>query len=177
MKRAILGCAVLLLTVTVTVSAVAGSATVPGTDISFTPPEGFTPLTQEEMDIKFPNKNAPKSAYGNEPRTTTIAYGVKDIAVTGEMLRSQVELIGDSLARVIPGLVWVERKMVKLAGLDCAYYEMTSNAIDADIHNIMLMCAWQGKMVVFNFNATKAEFAAMESTLRASMQSIVVEKT
>jgi hypothetical protein len=51
---------------------------------------------------------------------------------------------------------------------------MTSNAIDADIHNIILMAAWQGKMVVFNFNATKADFIMLESALRASMKSIIL---
>ena len=154
----------------------AETVTVPGTNISFTPPVGFTPLTQEELDIKFPNKSGPKFAYGNERRTTTIAYDVKPVAVTADTLRNGLEPIGESMARVIPGIVWVEKKMVSLAGLDWAYFEMTSNALDADIHNIILMGAWQGKMVVFNFNATKADFTKLEPALRASMKSIVVEK-
>jgi hypothetical protein len=50
------------------------------------------------------------------------------------------------------------------------------DAFDADIHNIIIMGAWQGKMVVFNFNATKADFAELESVLKASMNSILVGK-
>jgi hypothetical protein len=174
MQRTILAC--VLLFSAGTPLALAETTTVPETNISFTPPAGFTPLTQEELDIKFPSKNGPKFALGNERRTTTVAYDVKDVPMTVDTLKTNLEPIGESMARVIPGAVWVDKKMVRLAGLDWAYFEMTSNALDADIHNIILMGPWQGKMIVFNFNATKADFATLESALRASMESIAIEK-
>jgi hypothetical protein len=174
MKRVFLFC--LLLISAAAPFALADSESVPGTDISFMPPDGFTPLTQEELDLKFPTKNGPKFAYGNERRSTTVAYDVRAVAVTADALRDGLESIGESMARVIPGAVWVDKKMMKLAGLDWAYYELTSNALDTDIHNIILMGPWGGKLVVFNFNATKADFEKLEPTLRASMNSITLKK-
>jgi hypothetical protein len=174
MKKLFLSC--LLLLSAAAPFALADGASVPGTDISFLPPDGFTPLTQEELDIKFPSKNAPKFAYGNERRTTTVAYDVKAVALTAEALRAGFETIGESVARVTPGAVWVEKKMLTLAGIEWAYFELTSNAVDADIHNIILMGPWEGKLVVFNFNATKADFEELEPTLRASMNSIAIKK-
>ena len=115
MKRTFLLC--LLLISAATSIALADAASVPGTDISFTPPAGFTPLSQEELDIKFPNKSAPKFAYGNERRTTTVAYDVRAVAVTADALRDGLEPLGEAMARVIPGAIWVEKKMLRSQGL------------------------------------------------------------
>jgi len=174
MKKVILSC---LLLISATASlALAESVSVPGTNISFTPPAGFTALTQEELDLKFPNKNGPKFACGNERRTTTVAYDVRAVAITADALRDGLEPIGESMARVIPGAVWVGKRIERLAGVDWAYFELTSNALDADIHNIILMGPWEGKLVVFNFNATKADFELLEAALRASIKSITIDK-
>ena len=46
--------------------------------ITFVAPAGFTPLTGDEMRVKFPSATAPRAAVGNERRTTTIAYDLLD---------------------------------------------------------------------------------------------------
>ena len=150
----------------------AATVTVPDTDVTFRAPEGFTSLSRQELDIKFPSKTGPSFAVGNERRTTTVAYDVKDVAITIEALESQLNALGEAMGRAIPGVAWVDRKIVQIGGQSWAYFEMTSTAIDADIHNIVLMTPFRGKMIVFNFNATKSDFVKLESELRASIQSI-----
>ena len=59
-----------------------------------------------------------------------------------------------------------------MLGQQWIYLEMSSRAIDTDIHNIMLITPLQGKMLIFNFNSTKAEFPKVEAELRASINSI-----
>jgi hypothetical protein len=157
-------------------SSSAETIVIPGTGITFDPPPGFTPLTQAEIDLKFPNKKGPQFAYGNDRRSTTVAYKVDgNLAITAHELREGLGPIGDSMARVVPGAIWIERKMINLGGADWAYFELTSNAIDTDIHNILLMGVWDGKLVVFNFNATKSDFVQLESALKTSLSSIKVE--
>jgi len=53
--------------------------------------------------------------------------------------------------------------------------EMTSRAIDQDIHNIVLITSHKGKMLMFNFNSTKNEFPKMESILRDSINTITLK--
>ena len=50
--------------------------------------------------------------------------------------------------------------------------EMTSNAVDTDIHNIMMLTGIDGKMLVFNFNSTREDFPRYEEELRKSLNSI-----
>jgi len=145
---------------------------VPGTSVSFAPPDGFTALTQQELDLKFPSKNAPAQAVGNERRTTTIAYELKTVALPPDQLSSAFEAMIDTLSRIIPGHLWVEKKLTLIAGTEWAYLEFKSNAIDTQIHNIILFASWRGQMLIFNFNTTAADFQALEPALRASIQSL-----
>lgn len=62
--------------------------------------------------------------------------------------------------------------MRTIGGLRWSYVESTSTAIGTDIYNIVLMAAYRGDSLVFNFNPTNAEFAVMEPRPRASIASI-----
>ena len=154
----------------------AGEVRIPDTQIWFKPPPGFTTLSQDELDIKFPSKTAPRYAVGNERRTTTIAFDVRDVAVTTALLAAQVDVIGDSMGRAIPGFVSIDRGMRTLNDQHWAFFEMTSTALDADIHNMVLMAAHGGRMVVLNFNSTKADFVDLEPLLRQSIESLKVRE-
>jgi hypothetical protein len=156
-------------------SSVAGPLSVPEAGVTFEAPFGFTALSPEEIAIKFPRRNAPQSVVGNERRTTTIAYELRDVAVPEDALPAVLESMATSFHRAVPGLEWKRREIVKMVGQDWIWLEMTSTALDADIYNIVLMTPRRGKLLVFNFNATKALFAIQESALRASIASIRFE--
>jgi hypothetical protein len=145
---------------------------VPGTSVSFVPPDGFTPLTQQELDLKFPSKNSPAQAVGNERRSTTIAYEVKNTALASDQLSGTLEAMVDTLSRIVPGHMWVEKKLTSIRDLEWVYLEFKSNAIDTQIHNIILFTSWEGQMLIFNFNATAADFQELEPALRASIHSL-----
>jgi hypothetical protein len=76
------------------------------------------------------------------------------------------------MEKAIPGLKWIENGIISLDGRPCIYLEMTSEAKDTDIHNIMLMTPQQSGFLVFNFNSTREEFPAVEAELRKAIESI-----
>ncbi|WP_028605053.1 hypothetical protein [Ottowia thiooxydans] len=161
-------------------SALAGTAvnaatfTVPGTNVSFNAPSGFTPLTADEISQKYPSNRAPSFVVGNARRTTTIAADLKPNELPKDKL-PQVQASFESVfERVVPGIDWKEKKLIDMKGQQWIFFEMTSRAVDSDIYNIMLITPHQGKMLVFNFNSTKSEFPAVEKELRKSLQSIAL---
>jgi Flp pilus assembly secretin CpaC len=145
---------------------------IPDTTVSLQAPTGFTPLTDAEIAAKFPRTNPPKYVVGNARRTTSIAYDLKPNPIKEAELEKGLGVFETMLARVIPGLVWKRKEIIEQAGQRWIYLEMTSTAIDTDIYNIMLITPFDGKMLVFNFNATKNDFATQEAALRASVASI-----
>lgn len=50
--------------------------------------------------------------------------------------------------------------------------EMTSNAVDTDIHNLLLVTILEDRLLMFNFNSVKYEFPQYEAALRESIESI-----
>ena len=53
-----------------------------------------------------------------------------------------------------------------------AYLEVSSAAVDQGIHNIVLMGVYDGRVLMFNFNSTLAEFPTVAKAMRTSMASI-----
>ena len=47
--------------------------------------------------------------------------------------------------------------------------------LQAELHNIVLLTVSAGRLVMFNFNSTVAEFPKVERGLRASIASIKVQ--
>ncbi len=169
MRKAVL---FILLLIAIVAPAFAGRMTITNSSASFEPPKGFTQLAQQEIDIKYPTKNPPKFAVGNERRTTTIAYDVRNIPLTDEELPKTLVLLERQMQSALPGSVWIDRKLVKMRGQRWIYLEMTSKAVDTSIHNIMLMTPLDGKMLIINFNSTIEEFPRLEKSLRKSLKSI-----
>ncbi len=149
--------------------------TLDGGAISFEAPEGFKPLPQEIIDLKYPSSRAPKQVIGNESAATTIAYDLKPNDIPQEKIDEAREAFSQMFPKMIPGLEWKENKVITIDGRKWGYLEMTTSAVDTDIYNIMLFTGYKGQMLVFNFNSTKAEFPKYESALREAVDSIKVK--
>ncbi len=145
---------------------------IPDVGVSFEAPEGYTKLDATEIANKYPSNRGPAFVVGNERRTTSIAYDLKPNGFLADKISEVKEFFEKTFDRIIPGIEWKQKKLVDMLGQQWIYLEMSSRAIDTDIHNIMLITPLQGKMLIFNFNSTKAEFPKVEAELRASINSI-----
>ena len=152
--------------------AFANPVKIPGTDVTFLPPPGFQPLSQEIIDVKWPNKNAPRYVIGNATASTTIAYDIKDSKMTLADLAEAKGYFTTLFDRIIPGIEWKRNEIIEHSNQPWIMMEMTSNAIDTNIHNVMLVTSYAGRMLMFNFNSTKEDFPKYEKALRGSISSI-----
>ena len=161
----------------VTVSAFVCSAevvTIPETSISFNAPADFKPLSQEIIEIKYPSSRAPRYVIGNESASTTIAYDLKPHKIPQDKLGEVQKTFTELFSRIIPGIRWKKNEIITKAETKWLYLEMTSNAIDTDIYNMMLLTGYKDQTVIFNFNSTKEDFPKYETELRKSMESISI---
>ncbi len=145
---------------------------VAGTEVSFEAPDGFKPLSKEMMAAKWPTNRAPAFAVGTPTGSTTVAYDLKPHLIPQEELPQAQKTFTELFERIIPGLAWKENKIIEHSGQKWLLMEMTSNAVDTDIYNIMFLTGFEGKMLMFNFNSTKKDFPKYEADLRESLKSI-----
>ena len=135
-------------------------------------PQGFTELTAQEIALKFPRGNAPRAVWGNEQRTVTVAVTDSRAAMQPSQLAEGKAAMEQMLPRMIPNLQWVARELFKGRDRQWVRLEMTSTAIDTDIHNTMYLTSRRGRMWGVNFNATRETYAGYRKAFERSFQSI-----
>lgn len=153
---------------------IAKEVQVADTGITFQAPDNFGALSQEILDFKWPHKRAPRWVVGNDTGSTTIAFDLKPHDISGAPLKELMSVYVDGFERIVPGVQWKKQEVISLSGREWIYLELTSNAIDTDIYNIVLVTSYGKEMLVFNFNSTKEDFAKYEKTLRSSVNTIKV---
>lgn len=161
-----------LLMVAVSVVCTAKDVSMPDTGISFVAPDAFKPVSQELIDIRWRKGRAPKWAAGNESGLTTIAYDLKPNDISVAPLSDLMAHFSTTFEHVVPGILWKKKEIIELSGKSWIYFEMTSNAENVDIYNIMLLTSYGKEMLIFNINSTNEEFSKYESDLRHSVKTI-----
>jgi hypothetical protein len=146
------------------------------TGVTFEAPEDFKPLSKVIIAAKWPTNRAPAFAVGTPSGGTTVAYDLKPNNIPQEALPEVKKSFTELFERMIPGIAWKKNEIIEHSGQKWLLMEMTSNAVDTDIYNIMLMTGYQGKMLVFNFNSTKEDFPKYEAALRKSLKSVTLPK-
>jgi len=149
---------------------------IPNTNISFTPPKEFKFFSKEIIEAKWPIRKAPQWVVGSESTATSIAYGIRPIDISTAPLEQVMAHFKQSVSKTVPGSKFIKTEVTQINGKDWIYLEVTANAVNADIHNIMLATSYHKQMVLLNFNSTKDEFPLYEDALRASIQSISFEE-
>lgn len=154
----------------------ADTITVADTAVTFEAPDEFKPLSKEMIAKKWPTNRAPAFAVGTSSGATTVAYDLKPHNIPQEALPEVQKSFKELFDRMIPGIVWKKNEIIEHSGQKWLLMETTSNAVDTDIYNIMLLTGYQGKMLVFNFNSTKEDFPRYEDALRMSLKSVTLPK-
>ena len=147
--------------------------TTPDQNASFDAPDNYSPLTQNEINLKFARGNKPPQfAVGNERRTVSIAYGHNPMPTTEDNLDVGLQTLYQGIDKILNKPKWVEHSVRQIGNRRWIYMEFIVPAIDTNIHNIMLLTPYKGKTLMFNFNATVEDFANDEAKLRQAIESI-----
>lgn len=163
-----------LLIALVSLPALADPVSVLDGSVRFEPPANFRPMTHEEIALKFPRGNLPALAYSDETGGVSISVTHSQSPATQERLEELKAYLETALPKMIPNLEWLAREIVTVKDRRWVHLELTSSAIDTDIHNHLYLTAHQGRMLGFNFNATASDYPDHAADLARSFKSIVI---
>lgn len=145
--------------------------------VSFVPPEGFTPPSDEVIRKKFPNATSPATVYANARTTTSIAISYHPSqALKPEQLPEFKAAMRSFMEKQQVGSEWLKDELVEINGRRWVHFELVTVAVDARIHNHMLFTSVDRRMLLFNFNSTLNEYATYEDALARSIASIRVTR-
>src|SRR5687768_9896455 len=82
--------------------------------VSFAPPTDFRPLTQEQIERKFPRGNAPKHVFANETQSVSVGVTFSPANVSPDQLQKLKETMEQTLPRMVSGIQWQTRDFVEI---------------------------------------------------------------
>lgn len=147
------------------------------TGISFDPPENLYLMSQEQIKIKY-GRNAipPKWAYSNSEQTVSIAISTSDISLSPDQLPEFMESMIEGYNTLIPNFVWLKREIKMSNNINWVHLELRSTEEHDVIHNHVYMTSYKGKLIAFNFNATKETYDKYKFVFKDSFNTIKLDK-
>ncbi|HJR08320.1 MAG TPA: hypothetical protein VJ842_13755 [Pyrinomonadaceae bacterium] len=147
--------------------------------VSFVPPAGFKPMSKEDINFKYGRNGAafaPDFAYSaNDRHNVSVAFGAKGSGLPPIALDELKKMMEKQLESGIPGLEWIAREIVTLNGTRWVRLHLKAQAIDTGIINDMYFTAFDGQLLLFNFNSTIAQHEKYKESLLKSAQTITVK--
>ena len=137
-------------------------------------PNGFALLPRADIEKFYPANRGPSFMVGNASRSVTLTYDLKPHDISSVNLASAIKVFEQVFEKRVPGLVLKESKVVDIEKQGWMQLEFLSKSGGVEYRNIMLITPMKGQMLVLNFSAAVAEFAATEAQLRDSIKSIAL---
>ena len=115
-------------------------------------PKDFGQMSQELIDIKYPNGNPPQFVFTNEETTINVAVSLTE----NYMEPGQIEGYLAAMEEALGGSVeMLETGVTETAGRTIGEMEFVSAAVDTDIYNHMLVFSEGNQLRIVSFNCTE----------------------
>ena len=135
-------------------------------------PSEFKIMSDEIVNIKYPNGNAPSLVYTNDKTTINVALVMNDVAMKNSQIEEYVKTMESTYknySKDIKLKFW-ERNNHKIGEM-----EFTTQSSDTEIYNHIIVFSVDSKLRLVNFNCTKEEMSEWQEVSKFIVDSIMFE--
>nr|WP_246743073.1 hypothetical protein [Dickeya oryzae] len=135
--------------------------------VSLEVPVGFKPMDEAMKKVKYPSSHSPQVVLTDVSSKVNIALTMGYLPLKHEQVASYKDLLIKMMRNYHPVAEHVTVDKTKDAWL----LSFTSQAMDADIHNVMLITSVNDKAAILAFNCTDDIWNIYKNTARESLLS------
>lgn len=135
-------------------------------------PTEFKIMSDEIINIKYPNGNPPSLVYTNKETTINVALVMNDVAMKNSQIEEYVKTMESTYKEYGEDIkinFW-ERNNHKIGEL-----EFTSQGSDTEIYNHLIAFSVNNKLRLINFNCTKEQMGEWQEVSKFITDSIIFE--
>ena len=135
-------------------------------------PSEFKIMSDEIVNVKYPNGNAPLLVYTNDKATINVALVMNDVTMKNSQIEEYVKTMEStykSYSKDIKLNFW-ERNNHKIGEM-----EFTTKGSDTEIYNHIIAFSVNDKLRLVNFNCTKEQMSEWQEVSKFIMDSIMFE--
>ena len=135
-------------------------------------PSEFKIMSDEIVNVKYPNGNAPSLVYTNDKTTINVALVMNDVAMKNSQIEEYVKTMESTYKNYSKDvkLKFWERNNHKIGEM-----EFTTQGSDTEIYNHIITFSVNDKLRLVNFNCTKEQMSEWQEVGKFIMESIMFE--
>ena len=120
-------------------------------------PKSFEVMSPEIASIKYPYEMKPSPIFTNETATRNISFNYTDTDIIEKDIGEFKDSMKLVMERVYPMATWLEDGVKEVSGRNIGYFEFISQALDANLYNLMYFAAADRKVLVCSVNCIEDE--------------------
>ena len=135
-------------------------------------PSEFKIMSDEIVNVKYPNGNAPSLVYTNDKTTINVALVMNDVTMKNSQIEEYVKTMESTYKNYSKDvkLNFWERNNHKIGEM-----EFTTEGSDTEIYNHIIAFSVNDKLRLVNFNCTKEQMNEWQKVSKFIMDSIMFE--
>ena len=135
-------------------------------------PSEFKIMSDEIVNIKYPNGNAPSLVYTNDKTTINVALVMNDVAMKNSQIEEYVKTMESTYKNYSKDvkLNFWERNNHKIGEM-----KFTTQGSDTEIYNHIIAFSVNDKLRLVNFNCTKEQISEWQEVSKFIVDSIMFE--
>lgn len=135
-------------------------------------PTEFKIMSDEIVNVKYPNGNAPSLVYTNDKTTINVALVMNDVIMKNSQIEEYVKTMESTYKNYSKDvkLNFWERNNHKIGEM-----EFTTEGSDTEIYNHIIAFSVKDKLRLVNFNCTKEQMNEWQKVSKFIMDSIMFE--
>ena len=135
-------------------------------------PSEFKIMSDEIVNVKYPNGNAPSLVYTNDKTTINVALVMNDVTMKNSQIEEYVKTMESTYKNYSKDIklnFW-ERNNHKIGEM-----EFTTKGSDTEIYNHIIAFSVNDKLRLVNFNCTKEQMSEWQNVSKFIVDSIMFE--
>ena len=135
-------------------------------------PSEFKIMSDEILNVKYPNGNAPSLVYTNDKTTINVVLVMNDVTMKNNQIEEYVKTMESTYKNCSKDvkLKFWERNNHKIGEM-----EFTTEGSDTEIYNHIITFSVNDKLRLVNFNCTKEQMNEWQKVSKFIMDSIMFE--
>ena len=135
-------------------------------------PSEFKIMSDEIVNVKYPNGNAPSLVYTNDKTTINVALVMNDVTMKNNQIEEYVKTMESTYKNYSKDvkLNFWQRTNHKIGEM-----EFTTEGSDTEIYNHIIAFSVNDKLRLVNFNCTKEQMSEWQEVSKFIMDSIMFE--
>jgi hypothetical protein len=137
-------------------------------------PEKFIIMAKNLAERKYPSIHRPDEIYTNHETTINFLLTHSSDAATNEAIPEIKETMQQLIMRMHPASRIFDSEVIDVSGLNVAYFDFITPAIDMDLYNVSFIFSLDKRLVVGSFNCPQEVMDEWKPLLVQMLQSIEV---